>query len=388
MPKLVRYTDLYRLLGELSRWGRRFPKRQNRRKAVTQSYEANAVRRTAMPVEPPKEGPWMASSHRSFRPLLAVLGTILIAPACDDVTLSADPGIPGPSVNPVAGASFFVDPSSPAARQAELWRSTRPADAALMDRIAAQPQAAWFGEWSGDVRAAVSSLVDAAARGGDTPVLVAYNIPRRDCGGLSGGGGASPEAYRGWIEAFAEGIGRRSALVILEPDALAMLDCLSSADRETRLELLRHAVSVLRARSTAVVYVDAGHARWHGAEEMAARLRRAGVGDAAGFSLNVSNYVSTEENAAYAGELSRRLGGRGAVIDTGRNGLGATPDQEWCNAPGRALGAPPTTLTGTGSVHALLWIKRPGESDGACNGGPAAGAWWPEYALGLARRAG
>ena len=35
---------------------------------------------------------------------------------------------------------------------------------------------------------------------------------------------------------------------------------------------------------------------------------------------------------------------------------------------------------------AYLWVKRPGESDGPCNGGPSAGQWWPEYALGLAQR--
>jgi endoglucanase len=35
----------------------------------------------------------------------------------------------------------------------------------------------------------------------------------------------------------------------------------------------------------------------------------------------------------------------------------------------------------------LLWIKRPGESDGTCNGGPSSGKWWPEYALGLAQLA-
>jgi endoglucanase len=38
-------------------------------------------------------------------------------------------------------------------------------------------------------------------------------------------------------------------------------------------------------------------------------------------------------------------------------------------------------------VDGLLWIKAPGESDGSCNGGPSAGTWWPEYALGLAERA-
>jgi endoglucanase len=32
-----------------------------------------------------------------------------------------------------------------------------------------------------------------------------------------------------------------------------------------------------------------------------------------------------------------------------------------------------------------LWIKPPGESDGPCNGGPAAGAWWPDAAIELTR---
>ena len=55
--------------------------------------------------------------------------------------------------------------------------------------------------------------------------------------------------------------------------------------------------------------------------------------------------------------------------------------------PGRGLGADPTTETGDDRVDALLWVKRPGESDGACRPGePAAGQWYPEYALGLAQR--
>jgi endoglucanase len=39
-------------------------------------------------------------------------------------------------------------------------------------------------------------------------------------------------------------------------------------------------------------------------------------------------------------------------------------------------------------VHAFLWIKKPGESDGECNGGPKAGQWWTEMAIGLAKRGG
>ncbi|MER5876786.1 glycoside hydrolase family 6 protein [Streptomyces sp. NPDC001910] len=40
------------------------------------------------------------------------------------------------------------------------------------------------------------------------------------------------------------------------------------------------------------------------------------------------------------------------------------------------------------ALDAYLWIKRPGESDGECEGGPAAGQWWPEYALEPARGSG
>ena len=36
---------------------------------------------------------------------------------------------------------------------------------------------------------------------------------------------------------------------------------------------------------------------------------------------------------------------------------------------------------------AELWVKAPGESDGPCNGGPQAGAWWASYALGLGKLA-
>jgi endoglucanase len=80
------------------------------------------------------------------------------------------------------------------------------------------------------------------------------------------------------------------------------------------------------------------------------------------------------------------------VIDTSRNGNGAPPGgagvNEWCNPTGRALGRAPTTSTGVAGVDAFLWVKYPGQSDGACRAGePAAGTWWPSYALALARAA-
>jgi endoglucanase len=302
----------------------------------------------------------------------------------DAVTFSSTAAVP------FGGTSLWVDPVSPARSQASAWRADRPDDAAVMDRLAAQPQADWFGGWSGDVRAAVDARVSAAATAGAMPVLVAYNIPQRDCGGASAGGVDSADAYRSWIRAFAAGIGTRRATVVVEPDALA-LDCLDAAGREARDALLRDAVAVLAARPGVSVYLDAGHARWLSADEAAARLVRAGVEDAQGFSLNVSNFVATAESVTYGRAVAAAAGGKHFVIDTSRNGLGPAGDAAWCNPPGRALGPLPSTGTVWSSDRrhdANLWIKRPGESDGPCNGGPAAGAWWPESALGLARAAG
>ncbi|SCF71261.1 endoglucanase, partial [Streptomyces sp. MnatMP-M27] len=75
-----------------------------------------------------------------------------------------------------------------------------------------------------------------------------------------------------------------------------------------------------------------------------------------------------------------------------RNGNGPAPGkndpQAWCNPKGRALGETPTVATGDKAIDAYLWIKRPGESDGTCKGGPTAGRWWPRYALDLARNVG
>jgi endoglucanase len=285
--------------------------------------------------------------------------------------------------NLFSSARLYVDPSSPAKRQADAWRRSRPEDAALMDKIAEQPLAQWIGGWNVDIGRDVSDAVSRITGARALPVFVAYNIPGRDCGLYSAGGANGSNAYRGWIREFANGIGNRKAVVILEPDALAGMTCLSPALQQERLNLIHDAVRVLRSKGAAV-YIDAGHARWVPPGEMANRLNRAGIADANGFSLNISNFLSTSVNVAYGTEVSRRVGGKHFIIDTSRNGQNLTSAGNWCNPRGQRLGTPPTTRTGNALVDAYLWIKTPGESDGTCGGGPSAGKWWAEYALGLA----
>jgi endoglucanase len=315
---------------------------------------------------------------------LVVAATMIILVAATTPPAESASG----SANPFAGERFFVDPDSDAAREA----MAAPVDADMWRRIADHPQADWLGDWTpvDRVREEVASRLGQITEQGALPVFVIYAIPQRDCGSYSAGGLSGADAYRSWIDEFARGLGGAKAVVILEPDALAQVDCLSASDRDRRYTLLREAVERLGARGDTVVYLDAGHSSWIPAETMAGRLAKAGISGARGFSLNVSNFGWTSEQIAYGRAVSGLVGGKTFVVDTSRNGLGpstVTDDPEpWCNPPGRALGPPATTETGDPLVDAFVWVKRPGESDGTCKGGPAAGTWWPEYALGLAER--
>jgi cellulase/cellobiase CelA1 len=131
------------------------------------------------------------------------------------------------------------------------------------------------------------------------------------------------QAYEKWVNGFAAGLGDRTAVVILEPDALAQLNsCLDRAQQQARLQMLSYAVKTLQTNSDQV-YLDAGHANWVPASQMAARLRAANVAQAYGFSLNVSYYDTTGREIGYATELDRDLGmAKRFVIDTSRNGAG------------------------------------------------------------------
>src|SRR6476646_10710204 len=240
-------------------------------------------------------------------------------------------------VNLFSSATLYVDPASAAKRQADAWRRTRPADAALMDRIASQPLTQWMGGWNLDIGRDVSTAISRITGSRSLPVFVAYNIPGRDCGQYSAGGANGADAYRKWIRAFANGIANRKAVVVLEPDALAGMGCLSPALQEERVNLIHGAVRVLKAKGAAV-YIDAGHARWINPAEMANRLNRAGIAEADGFSLNISNFLGTSVNIAYGTEVSKRVGNKHFIIDTSRNGVGATNAGNWCNPTGQRVG--------------------------------------------------
>jgi endoglucanase len=300
--------------------------------------------------------------------------------------LTEAPTPPKATGNPFKGMKLWVDPESLSMQTASSLRQKDPEKAKLLDKIAQQPQALWVGDWNKDVKRYIEHILGKTKPDGAVPIFILYNVPGRDCGQHSKGGLKTGDDYRRWIRKVAKGAGQEKVVFVLEPDALGQLDkCLTKEQQEERLAIIHDAVKVLRQNPNAYVYLDAGHAHWAPAPEMADRLKRAGIADANGFSLNVSNYVSDAENIEYGHTVSKMVGGAPFILDTSRNGNGQDAKLEWCNPPGRHIGKPPTTETGDPLIQAYLWLKRPGESDGECNGGPKAGVFWLERALELAK---
>ncbi|MFJ9787456.1 glycoside hydrolase family 6 protein [Amycolatopsis sp. NPDC101161] len=288
-----------------------------------------------------------------------------------------------------AGSAFYVDPTTNAAQ----WVAANPGDSragVIRDRIASVPQAKWFTTTdTATVRGEVDAYTGAAAAAGKIPILVVYDIPNRDCGGASGGGAPSHDAYRAWIDQVAAGLGGRPAAIVLEPDVLALMTNCQSGDQQNQTTAsIAYAGKRLKAGSSqAKVYFDIGHSAWLSAGDAAARLRAADVSNSAdGFSTNVSNYRATADEVAYDKAILGQLGDSRlkAVIDTSRNGNGPQ-GSEWCDPAGRAIGTASTDQTGDGSIAAFLWVKPPGEADGCIAG---AGQFVPQRAYDLAVAAG
>jgi endoglucanase len=336
------------------------------------------ARSATLPVRKPSSGPATAkpSAKASTKPTKKAITKPTSKPPT-----KPDP-IPQQS-NPLSQTSgLYVDPES----QPVYWVGEHSGDArraSIKAGIADRPLARWFngdGADASDARAYVAG----ASRARKLPVLVFYNIPQRGCGG-GGEGASSAAAYRSWIDSLAASIGKHPAVVILEPDALPQLDCLSSSGQSTRLSLFTYAVDRLRsAAPNTWTYLDAGHDDWTPAGTMAKWLKAAGVAHARGFSLNVSNFQSTARNVSYAQAVNAALGSsKHFVIDTSRNGKPLNGD-DWCNPTGQRVGVAPRTGGATG-LDLQLWVKPPGESDGDCGigTGTEAGDFSPAMAMKL-----
>ncbi|MFR9779118.1 glycoside hydrolase family 6 protein [Micromonospora sp. MS34] len=241
------------------------------------------------------------------------------------------------------GATFYTPrPDHGAVAQiAQLTAAGQYRRAAELGAMIRTPQAVWVTGGSGHaLTQSVKAEVKRAAGRKTVPVLVAYNIPFRDCSQYSAGGADSVADYEAWIDAFAAGIGDHEVAVMLEPDGLGIIPWYTTingdqewcrpaeADPATaaadRFAMLNHAVDVLTALPRASVYLDGTHSAWLGVGDIADRLVRAGVGKADGFFLNVSNYETIERQLKFGNWISKCLHYGAAGPDWARGHF------DWC----------------------------------------------------------
>jgi endoglucanase len=245
--------------------------------------------------------------------------------------------------------------------------------------IANVPQAVWL--WGKNVASRVLQVVTAAAAKGEIPVFVIYNGPQS--GRVDYGSDIDSEAdFMTMILSVKNAIGNRVAWVIVEPDTLPMSASLGLGEREFVADRIKKAVMLLKENPNTKVFLDAGHPKWIADTIIADLLLWGGIQLADGFAINISNFQTTALCLDFGARVSKLVGGKHFIIDTSRNGKGELLNV-WCNPPGRGLGELPKEVASSVGCDALLWIKCPGESDGTCNGGPGAGQFWPQYAIGL-----
>jgi endoglucanase len=255
---------------------------------------------------------------------------------------------------PPVGEDLYVPKPNPGARR-QITALTAAGDREEADRIEAMvetPQAVWFTAGTPhSVRQDVKQTVQRAAGKNAVPVLVAYNIPFRDCAQFSAGGATTRAEYEDWIDGFADGIRDRRAIVILEPDGLGIIpwyDPYGSADGSNALEwcqpaeadpetaaadrfaMLNYAVDVLTGLPNVTVYLDGTHSAWLGSGDIAHRLVQAGVADAEGFYLNASNYQFTVNGTQYGRWISACIA-FATTVDPGN--FVECPNQYWNGGP-------------------------------------------------------
>ena len=248
----------------------------------------------------------------------------------------------------------------------------------------------WFADFTpSTVTSRVRAVTSGAGAQGRVPVVVAYAIPDRDCGGASEGGAPDLAAYDGWVDRFAAGLGSGEVVVILEPDSIAQADCLSEGGRADRFASLARAGRVLKAADpNARVYYDAGHSGWNAAADAGESAEAGGRRFGRVLRRDLQQRLQLPHHARR--DRLRPAGPR-------RPRRPREPGRRHRHQPQRqrrprptATGATrraarsagrPTTQHRRGPDRRLSVVKLPGESDG-CKGSP--GTFTPSYAYELA----
>jgi hypothetical protein len=198
------------------------------------------------------------------------------------------------------------------------------------------------------------------------------------------------------INEMVQGIGRRPIVLLLEVDAIGSSRCMEANGALGEwLKDLRFEVDKVSKLPHAVAYVEAGYSDSNPPGYTARALKAADVHKIRGFFTNDTHLNWAIDEVHWGNRVARLVGDTHFVVNTAQDGQGpklnpnpvTQGNEDLCNPPGRGLGRRLDTSTGYANVDAFMWTHVPGNSSGACRGGPAPGTFWPARAIDLASRA-
>ncbi|OWY90598.1 Glycoside hydrolase, partial [Phytophthora megakarya] len=282
----------------------------------------------------------------------------------------------------LAGTSVAEDLCSISPYSYTQAKTDHPTLSKALEALDQHAIASWFTDrMSSDERSSmISSMLSQCSE--DTRLsIVVYGLPNKDCdaGYSTGGSVKSTDDYKSFLKQLTDAVGDRKVLYVVEPDAVGLLakdgSCGQSAGY---LDNLKVAVAALSVNANAELYVDVGYwmlADSSNAAKIAPIMKELSTsGRLKGVTINTSNYRSNDECTTYCTNFQTAMGSTSmtCAVDTSRN-FNGNPTSDWCNVATAGIGKPPSSSTGISNIDYFMWIKPPGESDGTCSGGPAAG---------------
>ena len=299
----------------------------------------------------------------------ALLLCLLCVPVAQAYTSS--PARPG---DPLSGHPWYVDRSF-----GVWWDVMRHYGSAAdpLKRLAENPMSKVFGSFEPHPERGLRRYLERAQseQPGAIPFITLSRIEHRSCPYVDPGLDFSERAVKDWVRRFSEAIGNYRVMVLVEPDQLAVIGCVSPRIQAQRYRELRYEVQAMHAHNpNAIVYLDAGASDWISPGRMTRELRRADVADAHGFALGASHFDWTSHEVTYGKHISEALGGMPFVVNTNSNGHGPKPRyyspyyHGGCTPTGEGIGLLPTVQTPDAHIDAYLWLGTPGFESGVCLG--------------------
>jgi endoglucanase len=189
--------------------------------------------------------------------------------------------------------------------------------------------------------------------------------------------------FKRQINAMVKATGRHPAVYLLELDAIGSSVCMARGGSLSAWEAaLRYEMHAVQSLPHTVVYIEGGYSDSNSVAYTARVLKAIHVNTIRGFFTNDTHNQWTSSTVAWGAKVAHRTGSH-FIVNTSDNGQGPKLNphprtqgvEDLCNPPGRGIGIPDTTDTGSAYADGFLWTHSPGMSAGTCGGGPSGGFW-------------